>query len=132
MVESVSSANRKKLKNHLKKKPVDFVPTDTVAWYWWHVINKAAFNNALPKPKDIIIRKMRGNWGTCECSPDGVNCTSLITLCTSLTDKKLFISTLAHEMVHSWQGHFGKGNLDHGSVFKDWQSYFKKKFDIIL
>lgn len=116
---------KKKLKDHISKivpLSCQFTPTESVAWYWWHVINKAAFKNALPPP-EITIRKLRGAWGNC----NGEN----ITISTNITNKKLFIATVAHEMVHQWQFHYG-AKLNHGNVFRDWDIYFKKTFGIVL
>ena len=122
----ISKIAKKKLKEHIRK-PVttirEFTPTESVAWYWRHVINKAAFNSALPYPI-IAIKKLRGAWGNC----DG----KTINISTNITNKKFFIATVAHEMVHQWQFHFGAGKLNHGNVFRDWDVYFRKNFGIVL
>lgn len=125
---------KKKLKDHLKthksKKPsCYFVPTETVAWYWWRVINKAAFKNKLPYPSEIVVRKLRGAWGLCLGRTRENNC--VITISSEIKDRKLFIATVAHEMVHQWQW-YDKRSLDHATTFREWNSYFKRNFGIIL
>lgn len=128
-------AAKRKLKGHLYKTSCssnDFTPTESVVWYWWHVINKAAFSNSLPYPSEIVVKKLRGAWGTCHCDTTFGKPWSIISISTDITDRKMFIATVAHEMVHQWQYHFGDGKLNHGSVFKDWNFYFKKNFGIIL
>ena len=128
---SRSVAAKKKLKEHLSKNShCYFRPTESVAWYWWRVINKAAFKNQLPPPSEIIVRKLRGAWGLCDSKMRKNIC--IITISTEITNRKLFIATVAHEMVHQWQFHFGTGNLDHGSNFRDWDVYFRHNLGIIL
>ena len=119
---------KKKLKAHISKpvcvsKSHQFTPTESVAWYWWHVINKAAFNNSLPYPV-IAIKNLRGAWGNCNGKT--------INISTNITNRKFFIATVAHEMVHQWQFHYAAGKLNHGNLFRDWDVYFRKNFGIIL
>jgi hypothetical protein len=122
------SVAKKKLKNHIDNTPITcvFTPTESVVWYWWHVINKAVFNNELPRPI-ITVRKLRGAWGTC----NGEN----ITISATITNRHLFIATICHEMCHQWQHHFGtgiNGGINHGPVFRNWDHYFKQTFGIVL
>jgi len=132
---SRSVAAKRKLKDHLKthlgkNSSCYFTPTESVAWYWWRVINKAAFKNKLPYPKEIVIRKLRGAWGICDGKARMDMC--VITISSDITNRKLFIATVAHEMVHQWQFHYAAGNLHHGSNFRDWDVYFKRNFGITL
>lgn len=127
-------AAKKKLKDHLKHHRGEstsgyFTPTEAVAWYWWRVINKAAFKNKLPYPSKIVIRKLRGAWGTCFGKTRDNNC--IITISSDITSRKLFIATIAHEMVHQWQW-YDKQHLDHASSFRSWNEYFKRNFGITL
>jgi hypothetical protein len=125
---------KKKLKDHLKThrsktSACYFVPTESVAWYWWRVINKAAFKNKLPYPEEIVIRKLRGAWGLCNGKTRNDTC--IITISSEITNRKLFIATVAHEMVHQWQW-YDRGRLDHASSFREWNEYFKRNFGIVL
>jgi hypothetical protein len=133
---SRSVAAKKKLKDHLKthigkskNSSYYFTPTEAVAWYWWRVINKAAFKNKLPYPSAIIVRKLRGAWGLCLGKSRENNC--VITISSEITNRKLFIATVAHEMVHQWQW-YDRGVLDHASRFREWNEYFKRNFGIVL
>ena len=118
------SVAKKKLKDHIDKTPVTslFTPTETVVWYWWHVVNKAVFNNELPHPI-ITVRKLRGAWGNC----NGQN----ITISTTITNRHLFIATIAHEMCHQYL-YQTLGKLNHGESFLKWKRYFKQTYGIIL
>jgi hypothetical protein len=129
---SKSLSAKKKLKAHLEKTTdVAFTPTEPVTWYWWRVINKAVFQDQLPHPSKIVIKKMRDAYGLCQANAKNNSCT--ITVSTiHITTRKLFLSTLCHEMCHQWQFHFGTGSLDHGANFKQWSEYFRKRFGIIL
>ena len=130
--ETVAAKKKLKthLKNHLGKNSRYFHPTEAMAWYWWRVINKAAFKNELPYPSEIAIKNLRGAWGTCLGKTRTNEC--IICISTNIKSRKLFIATIAHEMVHQWQFHFGKGTLDHGLSYKDWDRYFRSHFGIIL
>jgi hypothetical protein len=123
-------AAKRRLKEHFKgKSSCTFVPTETVAWYWWRIINKAAFNDKLPYPGKIIIRRLRGFDGFCVGKTNKNICE--ITLASNIHDKKLFIATIAHEMVHQWQFYFGS-DLHHGMDFREWKLFFSSKFGIVL
>ena len=129
--KNISVSAKKKLKAHLEKtSDAAFKPTESVAWYWWRVINKAAFKDSLPYPSKIVIRKLRGAWGTCLGKKREDMC--IVTLSTEINNRRLFIATVAHEMVHQWQWHFGEGDLHHGENFRDWKLYFRTNFGIIL
>lgn len=124
---------KKKLNGHLKGKTATcyFTPTESVAWYWWRVINKAAFKNKLPYPEEIVIRKLRGAWGLCNGKTKNGYDSCIITLTTDIKDRKMFIATVAHEMVHQWQWHTRR-NFDHTTSFRGWSSYFKRNFGIVI
>lgn len=128
--KNISVTAKKKLKAHLQKNfNSDFTPTESIAWYWWHVINKAAFKSQLPQPTKISVRTLYCAWGECLC--DYRNNTSEISISIAIQTRKMFIATVAHEMVHQWQFHFGS-KVNHGKQFKDWDTYFRNNFQIII
>lgn len=112
-----------KIKSYLAN---EFVPTEKKARYWFDVINKAVFDDIII-PSEIKIRGMKKSWGMCSIDGDF----SLITINSEITTRKLFISTLSHEMVHLWQVQTGQ-NMNHASSYLEWKKYFKKHFKIIL
>lgn len=138
MSKSKAYSAKKKLKNHLDNTRYlnnGFIPTEQVTKYWWRIINMAVFKNSLPPPSDIIIRKLRDYkglyiWGMCS-GKTRINLCE-ITINENITSKKLFLETLIHEMVHQHQWYNNNGNMNHGKTFKEWEIYFKNKFDLII
>lgn len=121
---------KRKLKSHLSRyaHEEEFVVTERKAKYWFNVINKAMFDNKLPKPIKWELKNLRGCWGKCSCEGDvGV----AIGISTQIDSRGLFLATLAHEMVHAWEMDT-RGEMSHGKVYLKWKRLFKKKFNIVL
>lgn len=121
---------KRKLKFHLDRyaHEDEFVVTERKAKYWFSVINKAMFDNKLPKPIKWDLKNLRGCWGRCS-GGEGAEVT--IGISTQIDSRGLFLATLAHEMVHAWELD-SKGEMSHGKVYLKWKRLFKKKFNIIL
>lgn len=128
-IKKDSVAAKMKIVTHLEKYRNDnFEVTDNKVLYWWKIINKAAFNNRLDQPL-IVIRKLRGAWGICDVKGRENNLT--ITVNESINSRDLFISTIAHEMVHQWQWKKNQ-NMHHSYNFIKWKRYFKKHYGIVI
>ena len=124
---------QKKIKSHIERcdekqdiNSDNFVITKPLVLYWFHLANKAFFNNKLPVPI-FEFRRLRGTWGLCIFK----NNEYVITLSLDITSKKLLISTLLHEIVHQQQ-YFTTGTMSHAESYLKWKRYFKKNFDIVL
>lgn len=92
--------------------------------YWWKICNRAFFNNELVQPKCITIKKFRDKYGY--CVKRGINQHNVeIAIASWITNRKEFISTLVHEMVHQWQ-YYHYGTASHGKTFKQWQPVIEK------
>lgn len=129
MKKSTCRAAKKQLKSHLKRRgDCHLTVSEGLSWYWWRIINRAVFNNALPIPSKIVVRRLRGAWGLCWGKRKG---TCVITISSDIQSRKLFLETLCHEMVHQYQW-LDKKSLDHGSSFREWKSYFRSNFNIGL
>lgn len=100
--------------------------------YWWHTINAACFNEELNFPK-VEIRHIKGYWAVCIPSQALSSNKCEIHLSPELTNKKLFIETVAHEMVHVWQCQkYGHRHPEHGKSFIKWKKFFKRNFNLDL
>ncbi len=131
MSQSRSKNAKKKIKTHLAKNEnskSDFVLTESIAWYWWRIINMAEFSNKLLPPKRIEIKKTRGIWGVCTGRAKGH---VIISISPAIQNRRLFIATLIHEMVHQYEWQNNEA-LNHSTNFINWKRYFKKKFGIII
>ena len=124
-----SRAAKTKLKKHLDKYKADenFVITETLALYWWRVINRAAFNGKMETPKYFDIRGMRGYWGECQGYITGE---VKISVNEAILNRELLIATIAHEMVHQWQWENYKKMNHTDSHYRRWSRKFKKEFGI--
>lgn len=123
---SRSQIAKKKLKTHVRKYgKKDFDLTYHKMSYWFGVINQAAFRNSLPVPY-FRIKRMPRVWGMCILNRDA---TYTIEINSTIKSRDLFISTLAHEMVHIWQQQTHK-SMNHTGTFKEWSDYFSSNFGI--
>ena len=91
-------------------------------------INRSIFNNELKMPSFRLVYS-KEFWG--ECRGD-INDQSrvLIKMNKSFLSRRLFINTLAHEMVHQWEW-LNYENMTHGKTFFVWRDILSK-FNITL
>jgi len=91
-------------------------------------INKQVFNGELKMPNFRLVYS-KAFWG--ECTGDlNDNAKCLIKMNKSFLSRRLFINTLAHEMVHQWEW-LTNENMTHGPQFFIWRNELQK-FNITL
>lgn len=107
------------IRKHLQKATTDpIVITRQLVLRWWRLLNIAIFDNRLPKPVKIRIRKLRANWAWTRESSTPFHIT--LTMDATYPSKRLFVIVLLHEMVHAWE-HFEGHNMSHTGTFKRWK-----------
>lgn len=91
-------------------------------------VNRNVFNNELRMPNFRLVYS-REFWGECIGDmDDSTRCT--IKMNKSFLSKRLFVYTLAHEMVHQWEW-LTNDNMTHGPAFFQWRNELAK-FGIVL
>jgi hypothetical protein len=91
-------------------------------------INRQVFNNELKMPNFRLVYS-KEFWGECTGDlEDYTKCT--IKINKSFLSKRLFVYTLAHEMVHQWEWLVNE-DMTHGPQFFLWRDELAK-FGIIL
>lgn len=91
-------------------------------------INRNVFNNELTMPSFRLVYS-KAFWGECRGDIDNPNqCT--IKINKSFLSKRLFVYTLAHEMVHQWEWMVNE-NMTHGPQFFLWRDEMAK-YGIVL
>jgi len=91
-------------------------------------INAKVFNNELRMP-NFRLMYSKDFWGMCRGDlDDPAKCT--IFMNKSFLSKRLFIDTMAHEMVHQWEW-LTHENMTHGRKFFQWRNELAK-FNICL
>jgi len=91
-------------------------------------INKQVFNNELKMPNFRLVYS-GAFWGECTGNLDD-NSRCLIKMNKSFLSKRLFVYTMAHEMVHQWEWLVNE-NMTHGPAFFIWKNELSK-FGIVL
>lgn len=91
-------------------------------------INRNVFNNELKMPKFRLVYS-KEFWGECQGVWDDQT-SVIIKMNKSFLSKRLFINTLAHEMVHQWEWLVNE-NMTHGPAFFQWRNQLSK-FNITL
>ena len=91
-------------------------------------INRQVFNNELKMPNFRLVYS-KEYWGECTGDlEDYTKCT--IKMNKSFLSKRLFVYTLAHEMVHQWEWLVNE-DMTHGPQFFLWRDELAK-FGIVL
>jgi hypothetical protein len=91
-------------------------------------INRNVFNNELRMPNFRLVYSQE-YWGECVGDlGDSAKCT--IKMNKSFLSKRLFVYTLAHEMVHQWEW-LNNETMTHGPQFFQWRNEMSK-FGIVL
>jgi len=109
-----------------------FFPRKSDIKHWFDFINEMMFNGLVERPSHIEIKRMR-NLGQAEGDLNtGVTCMRLRDRFRAVSQRNLiasasqmFISTVAHEMVHLWQFQTDY-TMNHGRGFQEWKTKFKK------
>jgi SprT-like family len=97
--------------------------------FWFNVLNKDIFDNALPRVTNIIVGRRRGTYAIYECCTDDEDDNyfySTIYMNTHYKSKKFMVEVLCHEMVHHYQTTYGEP-LGHGPSFLRWREKLNKK-----
>ena len=91
-------------------------------------INRQVFNGELKMPNFRLVYS-KEYWGECIGNiDDNSKCT--IKINKSFLSRRLFINTLAHEMVHQWEW-LTNEDMTHGRQFFQWRKEMEK-YGIIL
>jgi hypothetical protein len=91
-------------------------------------INKQVFNNELTMPNFRLVYSGKF-WGECQGNIDD-NERCIIRMNKSFLSKRLFVYTMAHEMVHQWEWLVHE-HMTHGPTFFIWREELSK-FGIVL
>jgi len=120
------------LKTHIIRRGSDEIyVTDSLVNYWFTIINRAVFDNRLPRPTFIIVdtanftSKYLGM-----CISDGED-SAIIKISSLIKDRKTLISIIAHEMVHLSQW-IDNQDMGHGVDYIEWKKFFKKHYNLNL
>ena len=95
---------------------------------YFKIFNKAFFKDQLNPFNDIQLKKMNGCWG--QCVEDYSLRKGTKFFCLEMQkeypNKKEFLTTLGHEMIHLWQQTIKKDTGNHNSLFYSFRPKFKK------
>lgn len=91
-------------------------------------INRQVFNNELKMPNFRLVYS-KEFWGECTGVIDDQT-RVVIKMNKSFLSRRLFINTLAHEMVHQWEW-LNNENMTHGPEFFQWRNLLNQ-FNIKL
>ena len=95
---------------------------------YFKIFNKAFFKDQLNPFNDIQLKKMNGCWG--QCVEDYSLRKGTKFFCLEMQkdypNKKEFLTTLGHEMIHLWQQTLKKDTGNHNSLFYSFRPKFKK------
>ena len=93
---------------------------------WFRYINKAVFNNELPNFHKITIKKwLKRAMGQVCAYPDKNPKRFELEMLKKYHNKRDFIETLAHEMIHLYQFALKKDTGNHNSTFYSFRPRFK-------
>ena len=95
---------------------------------YFRVFNKTLFKNKLNPFNDIKIKNLKGAYGQCVENISHRKGTNfyVLEMMPTYKNKRDFISTLAHEMIHLWQQTVKKNNGNHNDLFYSFRPKFKK------
>jgi len=102
--------------------------TESLVKHWWGALNHALFDGKLEQPLEIVVKRLKGQWGDCNVHKSyDKTCKRapiIIRIAEDIDERNLFLSVLAHEMVHQWeQEQFGRQG--HGKRFWSWEDRIK-------
>lgn len=105
------------------EKVSDYETTLDDCFYWFNIINEEIFSKKL-SAVEIVIKRLRGAYAYYQHSKKLGH--SKIVIHRKFADKQLFVSCLAHEMVHHYQ-FLNNQPMGHGPSFEIWADKFHKK-----
>ena len=116
------------LKEHLEKldTKIPYYPTDDVARYWFKVINRQVFDNALMPFSAIYVRRMLKVWAHVSYDEEIKSPPMELHMHMKFPNKTFFINVLAHEMVHKWQLEINLDTGNHNKHFYSWKQTFNE------
>jgi hypothetical protein len=100
-----------------------FRPTIADCREIWTNINRNVFNNELKMPSFRLVYT-RAFWGECQGVLNDQTQVKM-KINKSFLSKRLFINTMAHEMVHQWEW-LTNENMTHGPQFFLWREQLAK------
>lgn len=115
---------KKKLKEYNLKKP--YYPTEEVIRYWFAVINRQVFDNALMPFSKIVVKRIPLAWGYVYYDDEIKSPPLELHMSMKLPNKPFFINILAHEMVHKWQLDINGDTGNHNKHFYSWKQAFNE------
>ncbi len=93
---------------------------------WFRYINRAVFNNELPDFDKIVIKKwLKRAMGQVCAYPDKNPTRFELEMLKKYNNKRDFIETLAHEMIHLYQFALKKDTGNHNTTFYSFRPRFK-------
>ena len=95
---------------------------------YFNIFNKALFKDELNPFNDVQIKRMNGCWGQCveDYSVRKGTRFFCLEMQPAYENKKEFLTTLGHEMIHLWQQTIKKDTGNHNSLFYSFRPKFKK------
>lgn len=111
-----------------------FLPTHETVVKWFRILNRELFNSTLKTIPEIDIRIRRGTyayfcWTIDSKNPDYIH--TKICMNKYYSSLKIFVSVLAHEMIHYHQV-IHDDPPGHGPSFTVWKNEFENKGLILL
>lgn len=119
------------VKEHVRRKGDKSVEvTEALIRYWWGVLNIAIFYGRLHKIVDVEIKRTKDAFGWAK-TVDGRKGRVNIRMEPTYISKLLFLTVLAHEMVHAWE-HQHHTVMGHGKRFYAWKNRIKRTVSLDL
>ena len=119
------------VKEHVKYRGDQKVKTtEALVRYWWGVLNVAVFYGKLHKPVKINIKPMRKDFASASASSEKKGRVD-IEIDEKFLSKWLFLTIVAHEMVHAWE-HQHHTVMGHGKRFHAWKNRIKRTIGLDL
>jgi hypothetical protein len=125
---SYTSKLRKKILKEKKTSNKKFTTSYKDIKKYFKFFNKALFKDQLNPFNDIQIKRMNGCWGQCveDYSVRKGTRFFCLEMQPNYENKKEFLTTLGHEMIHLWQQTVKKDTGNHNSLFYSFRPKFKK------
>lgn len=95
---------------------------------WWNLLNRAVFDDKLPKVADIALVQHRKEYAWAIPHDKG---RIKLTIQPRFDTRRLFLMVLIHEMVHAWE-HYKDFDMSHGQKFLKWKNKIKTATNLDL
>lgn len=115
-----------RIRKHLKSKGEEVCEvTEPMVMFWWRLLNFAIFGGKLPEPKRIVLKNFHHETlGWCQPFGRKTQRDVAIGMRREYEDRSIFLTVLAHEMVHQYEWFSGKA-MSHGKNFYYWEHKVK-------